>query len=175
VSKQYDDLFGFGRTLLNRLDRIIELLETQGRVVVLPATTSTSDLPPRTARTPQMPSAGPKPKKSHGGHRIADDTYYRYVLKMVHMLLEGGNARSVGKLTTTLYRDLDMKPTTFKAMLERLGTEVRFVLVSPRPRGQAPFVKIEDHAAAEEWLRETEARLAVNPPKHIVSNGLNPE
>jgi len=143
-SKSEGSLFAFGDEVLQRLDtlssqqeRVIALLE---RLLLERVYTAAQSQPSDTTKRERVIN-----------RRIGEGTYQKKAKALVRILLACAQP-SIGKLTTSLADELQMKSTTFRLLLIRLQGEVGFLTVSTEGNGQARFVRLIDEAAARTWV-----------------------
>lgn len=109
----------------------------------------------------RTPTTGAGPRRQSKQRNIAPETFTKNAPRLVESLLHGNV--DLGKLTTTLTKDLGMKESTFRVLLLKLIAETSFISKTDAGRGQAPFVRITDVEAARKWLAEHIVDLAAKP------------
>lgn len=163
--KRTDDdesLFGFGRAVLNRLDRVIELLEvltedrernSEGERDPPEGEGSDGTVEQYVYREALAPKGGTSTKKLRG---ISPEAFRLCGSKVLAALL--AEKSDVGKLTISLERENDIR-SNMLAIVLRILQEEGVLRVSDGPRGQARYVRLVNAKLAEERLETLKAEM----------------
>ena len=152
------DLFGFGRAVLTRLDRLIRAVEIIAAAVQrFEGTPVTVEVEAKS--TPPAPGehAPPPPRDSERGDvddapdGLSDASFQLFGGRMMELLLSSDHR--VGVLTTRFDDEMGMPRTMRQRVVNRL-VSLGLVKISKVSRGQAPYVRMVDVDAAAAWVRE---------------------
>lgn len=116
-----------------------------------PTSTKTKSSPTKSTK----PAAPSKPREQRG---VAESTFNKHSWRIVQLLLKDEH-RSVGKLTTTIATELGIQRVMLRIILARLAAETpKFLTVgADSTRGVAPYVRLTDAKAAEDYATAQEA------------------
>jgi len=150
MPRDEEDLFGFGRAVVDRLDRIIDLLSQTAATAPLELAAALSrEL--RSVPAAHSTRSAQAVRADRNKHRrgVSPTAYRQHGVKILAVLL--ADRGSVGKLAVSLERECKIQHTMLSAILHHLQDEGVLTL-SSESRGVSRFVRLVSTGVAEKRL-----------------------